>query len=451
MIKLILRILYAKKWYILLSAIICCAVASYTASRSSTFYVSKARVQLNLGDTDPLTGKSMGTKYAEAYFGTQIELTRDYNVIGRAVDLAGFINSPEVTATYLAAVPDRSIDMRRWMADNIASSAVSTVLPESSILEIQFYAASPAMATSMAELLRTAYIEQTLAGQQSEARRQAEWLQSEAQAVRARLTEAQKKKTDFERENGIIVSREGVSLDDIRVASQIAPPTPGRSTSTPLPTAPSAAALGELEARIASASATMGPNHPDMVQMRERQIALRNAVAEETSAIRASAAQPKQAEDTAPAAIQQAFANAEKNAQAKQLAADIALLEAQYQQIASRSAAVNMEVAAPNTGLTPLGPATIPEDPFFPNWPLLLGLSFGVGLVFGALTSLLLELLYLRVGSQDDLELEGVALLNARVPTSAPAPPSTSRFSRWISSLPQNVRSNRLPEEAAIN
>jgi capsular polysaccharide biosynthesis protein len=57
-----------------------------------------------------------------------------------------------------------------------------------------------------------------------------------------------------------------------------------------------------------------------------------------------------------------------------------------------------------DTGLTVLGPAAVPQRPKFPNKPLILGGSLGLGIASGILAGLLLELLGMRVRGLEDLK-----------------------------------------------
>ena len=50
-----------------------------------------------------------------------------------------------------------------------------------------------------------------------------------------------------------------------------------------------------------------------------------------------------------------------------------------------------------------MGTAFVPDQPSFPNRPLIIGGSFGLGLAFGLLIALLVELLDRRVRSPEDL------------------------------------------------
>lgn len=416
MILQLLRIVLAWKRFILFSAIVCCVVAVGVAAMIPPVYQSVARVQMGIG-SDPITGGSINYKYADAYLGTQVELIRDYSVAGRVVDATGLVNSPEMVARYRASVPDQTVDYRRWLAQQIIAGTGVGLVPESNIIEIQYVSTTPATATSMAELIRAAYIDQTLSFQRDRAFRSAEWFDQEAVELRGRLTAAQAAKTEFERENGVIVTRDGQSLDEMRIGSQAATLPNLRPSILPASVAaPSASALAQAEARVAAASRTMGPNHPILLQLREQESTLREAVARETAALNATVAAPEAPQGVSAAQIDRVLSHAGRINEARRLAINANVLQEQYQAMAKRAADLRLEAGSLDAGLIPVGEASRPTRPLTPNWGLIVGLSLGFGFALGCLTALLLDLLSLPVRSADELELAGVPTLNAQTP-----------------------------------
>ena len=87
------------------------------------------------------------------------------------------------------------------------------------------------------------------------------------------------------------------------------------------------------------------------------------------------------------------------------------MLTEQYQKTASRAADLQQQSQSTESGLTPLGSATAPQSPTFPNWPLLIFGSLALGIGLGVLTSIFVELLGRRVRGGEDLRLGVVPLL----------------------------------------
>ena len=175
--------------------------------------------------------------------------------------------------------------------------------------------------------------------------------------------------------------------------------------------APSAGQLAQIDAAIAAATRTLGPNHPNLLQLRQQRQALATSVAQE------SAAQPRTI-TTGPSldslySAQQARVLEKSGAanEARRLATDVIVLRNQYQQTAARAAQLEQEAQSDESGLTLLNDATVPQDRTFPNYPFLAIVSIAAGLGLGVLISLLLELLWRRVRGVEELKLIDVPVL----------------------------------------
>ena len=77
-----------------------------------------------------------------------------------------------------------------------------------------------------------------------------------------------------------------------------------------------------------------------------------------------------------------------------------------------------------------LGPASSPQKPKFPNKPLIVGGSLGLGLASGVLLGLLIELLGRRVRGAEDLRSIGAPVL-AVIPRASSAKSRRASSSAW--------------------
>jgi capsular polysaccharide biosynthesis protein len=69
----------------------------------------------------------------------------------------------------------------------------------------------------------------------------------------------------------------------------------------------------------------------------------------------------------------------------------------------AREADFRQQAAIVDAGVSAMGAAYVPQTPAYPNKPLIIGGSLGLGLAFGILIALLTELLDRRVRSPEDL------------------------------------------------
>ena len=96
-----LRILMARWKMILATMLACLAVATTIAMLLPKRYPATARVLLDIGRADPVTGEVVSGR-DRGYVRTQVELIKDMRVAGQVVDQMGLANDPRTIAAYEA-------------------------------------------------------------------------------------------------------------------------------------------------------------------------------------------------------------------------------------------------------------------------------------------------------------------------------------------------------------
>jgi hypothetical protein len=233
------------------------------------------------------------------------------------------------------------------------------------------------------------------------------------------LTDAEKRKTDFERANGIIIQGDDTTDADtarLQALAQQAPMGPAISVGGgAVGMTPGQQQLAQMDLSIAAATQTLGPNHPDLVNMRAQRSVLAATAAKEASVARANASGGG---PTGPSLqslynSQQAKVLAQRGVvtQAQQLATEVTILREQFKKSAARAADLVQQADADDSGLAPLGAAVAPQSAAFPNLPLIFFGSLAFGIVLGILASLTVELLSRKVRGGEDLAIEGVPVI----------------------------------------
>jgi Uncharacterized protein involved in exopolysaccharide biosynthesis len=407
-----LRILWAHRWVTLATTIFTLAGAIIAIMIVPPRYEAVSRVMLNTLKPDPVTGEVISSVGSRTYVATQIELIKDYEVAGKAVDQLNWANSPDVITQYQTSNAS-GLDIRRWLAQRIIQNTNVKAVAGTNILELSYRATTPTEAKAMADALRNAYIETTLDTRRREAARTADWYDAQANKERALLNAADAAKAKYEKENGVVMQGD-VDLDTARLralAGQAAAPAAMVAPAGPI-VAPSAPQLAQLDAAIAQASKTLGPNHPQMVQLRAQRATLAQVVAQEMASARSAAGMAASAASASASALQRevdaqtakVIAKREQIEKLNQLQAEVNLRREQYNRSIAKAAALRQEASVADTGITPLGDAVTPRSPSFPNKPLILGGALGLGFGLGILLSLLLELFGRRVRASEDLE-----------------------------------------------
>lgn len=432
------RILWARRWIIVAATASCFIAAVAIGSLLPTRYTSTSRVMLDIVKPDPVTGQVMSTNFARTFFSTQAELIRDYRVAGAVVDDLGWTSSPELLARYNARGEGDNRDFRRWLAQLVIDGTKVDMVPGSNILEISYTGNNPEVARIVADAIRKSYIDQSLAFKRESASATAEWFDQQVVKVRDNLAVAEKRKADYERVNDIILQDNNIDLESARLAAlAMTPQVTAASVAAAAATSPAAMQLAQMDARITSAAETLGPNHPDLQDLRRQRAVVAAAAAAERRAMAPAA--PSGGPSISGQVRQQTarvLGQREKLEQLRALQSDVVVLRDQFSRTTAKAAEAHQQADSNDTGLTLLGSAVAPQNPVFPNWTLILFGSLALGLGVGVLVSLITELLSRRVRGVEDLARTGVPVIAVLFPMHDAA------------SLPKGRRFGLLPARA---
>ncbi len=423
------RILWARRWITVLTTLTCFLGAMLVASLLPARYQGKSRLILDIVKPDPVTGEMINAGFAKTYVQTQTELIKDYRITGKVVDDLGWTSSPDMAAAYARRSADDKRDFRRWLAQRISDNTDATLIDFSNIMEIQYTSDNPETAARVADAVRGAYVNETLALRRDEAVENEAWFRKQADRVRADLNAAEKKKSDFEKANGIIMQDNNVDADTAKLnALAAAQPAINLGSLVSNPgISPAQAQLEQLNASISNTEKVLGPNNPDLIALKKQRDALAQVARASTPSVSRGPSGPSVA---ALYSEQQrkVLAQRGKVAEAQQLAADVTVLRDQYAKTVQKAADEQQKSESTITGLTLLGNATEPTSPIFPKWPLVIAGSLGLGFLFGLLLSMLVELLARRVRGPEDLAIAGVPVVGIMAGN---APPTRRRLFRW--------------------
>ncbi len=404
-----LGIIWARRYIIVISTIVCGMISAVVVQVIPPRYEADVRVMLDVLKPDPVTGQVMATAFMRAYVKTQIELLKDYRVAGAVVDDLKWANNRKMLRDYRNRGEGDDRDFNRWAAQQVIDGTKAQVIEGSNILEITYRSQNPETAKKVADSLLKSYSETTLEARRETARRNAAWYEAQAEKAKAALFVAEDTKANFEKSSGILLQDNKVDLDSARLASLagaglgpvMAPPSTG-------PTA-AEVQLSQLDDAINQASKTLGPNHPQLVEMKRRREMLAKMASDLRSNIGASQAATTGAARATAGLLesQKAKVMAERSnvQKLRLLSDDVDRRREEYNKSATRAAELRQEADVAETGVTPLGAAVTPQDPVFPNKPLIIGAALGGGLGLGVGLGLLLELFGRRIRSAQDLSV----------------------------------------------
>ncbi|MHA6720038.1 Wzz/FepE/Etk N-terminal domain-containing protein [Sphingomonas sp. RS6] len=402
------RILWARRWIIIPAFLVCVITATVVSQFLPQRYRASTRIMLDTFKPDPVTGQVMSSQFMRAFVQTQIELIEDYRTAGRVVDQLGTANDPSAIAQFNASSAAKTGDIRRWLAQQIIANTEANVIVGSNILVISYSDTSPERAEQIANMLRNAFIAESIEYKRDAAKKSAEWYAEQAEVARKSLDQAVEARTAFAKQAGIVLTGAGADLDTQKleqlqgqtVAAAAAP------TVAPAGMGPAQMQLAAIDQQLQQAAATLGPNHPAFQALqRQRAIYAKAAADERAQAAAASGINRSAIEGAANAQRSRVLANRENLDKLMELQRDVQLKQDQYVKAAQRVADLRLEASSDDAGMTTLSEASAPTSPYYPNVPMIIGGAAGFGAGLGLLIALLVELLGRRVRSPEDLEV----------------------------------------------
>ena len=406
--SLIVRILWARRFLVLLPVLACLGAGLYVIAVAPRQYQAAARVSLNYIKPDPVTGVVIPSKMADTYITSQVRTIKDIQVAGPVAQRLGWFDNPDLIAAYDAATDGRGTDFERWAANRIVASTNVGRVADSNLIEIRFVSTSPEAAAEIANAIRDSYIETTLESRRRSAEGASELQLKLAEKARDELLELQKEKSALEKQTGVVLADGGLDFEEARLSNLAAPPRLLNQRQRGPSASPYEMALGRVDASLQVLRSTLGPQHPMVLQKQQERAALAAQIAQTASRADQTSRLTALQEQLKAAMIEtQKSKVISKNQdvltlrvhedeiwQKRQAFADATKRALQMRQLST------ME----ESGLSPIGEAAVPTTPIFPNPPMIIGVCIALGLGIGCVGSLFIEMLRLRVRSTDQLE-----------------------------------------------
>jgi polysaccharide biosynthesis transport protein len=404
-----LRIFWARRMIVLVAVVTAFIGAYVVTLLVQPRYEATARILIDVLRPDPITGEVVG-RGAASYFDKQMELINDYAVTGPVVDALGWLSDPGRIRAYQARGSSDSRDFRRWLAQNVADD--TQVKVNGTVLEITYRSVNPVAARLGAETLRQAYMDASLAQRRGAAAKNASFYDQQADSARKLAEDAETAKAAYEKETGIIMDRGQSDMESERLAALASAaavgPLGGGGAGAAATGSSAAMELAQIDAKLADLGQRLGPNHPEILDLKARRATVAKVAAQEASSARsASSGADTMAMISHELEAQKSrvIGQRDKVEHLRQLQGEVDQRREQYKSAASRAAQYSLESAAVDNGMTPIGVVITPTTPVFPNKRLMIGGAVALGIALGLAISLLLELLNRRVRGVEDLNL----------------------------------------------
>ena len=433
-----LKIFWARRLIVVAATISCLVGALIVTSLLPPRWEAHSRLLLNLMKPDPVTGEVIGGPAARVYALTQIELITDYSVAGLVAEQLGWLSDPSLIAAYERRGSSDQRDYRHWLAQIVIDNTKARLVQDSNIMEISYTGPTAANAKGVADALRNGIMDTSLSFRRQDAERSAEWFEQQSVRAKAALDAAITAKADYERANGIVMTNEKMDVESSRLQALsmqgVAAPASGSVAASGV--SPADIQLVQADAQLASAAKILGPNNPEMLELRSRRTAIAAIAVRERAAARDAAGAASGAGGAVDRAMSaqksKVIAQSDKIGRLTQLQNEVDLRRDALSRTTAKVAQYREEAAVGDAGITPLGSATTPRGPTFPNYLLIVPGSLLLGLAVGLLVALLMELFGRRVRSMEDMSvIEDVPVIGAITRPARGAPGSrTSRRPR---------------------
>ncbi len=423
---------------IALMVIVAVSVAFILVSQEPKQYTAKARVMLNIQNTDPSRYSVAKKGIAGGYIGTEMRLMVDDAVTRQVVTTLGWPDNPQVIAAWQAATGGAG-DVTTWAAHRIGVNIGPRQLEDSSIVEINYSSSTFEAAKEIVALIRTAYIDQSQRLRVEAARRASAWNRTEAANALKVVQAAEAARAAFVTANDIAVdSPEGGLEYQAQVyALRATLATDETNSGARARFNPSADRLAQrLDAldREIAVLRLRGDQNPTTVMLQAQRVATAQDLAREKAVAAGGAGvtggtiglvRAQRDADYLKARLS-VIERAPVYDRLASMNRDVRLKTARYQAATERVANFDAVAGTPS-GVRVIGDIIASPDPSYPIVPLVIGIAAGTSFALAVTFALIAELTRQQVRGVADLTANIAAPVLAVI---ADAPPS-HRWSRW--------------------
>ncbi|MFZ5521151.1 MAG: chain length determinant protein EpsF [Pseudomonadota bacterium] len=380
---------------------------------------------------DPVSALLYSGTTTPGFMATQVEIVQSDRVAQRVVRNLRLGESVQTRIEWQEDTKGTG-SIEAWLAERLTKKLDVKPSRESNLITVNYKADSPQQAAFMANAFVQAYLDTNLDLRTDPAKQYSSFFDSRSKQLREELEAAQAKLSAFQREKGILATDERLDIENARLndlstqlvtLQALAAESSSRQTqarrsageltdvlANPL-IASLKADLSRAQAKLKELTATLGDNHPAVVQQRASINELRSRIDAETGRIGSGVGVTATINTARVAEVQAAFdAQRQKVLQMKALRDEAAVMQKDvenaqraYDAVLARlnQSSLESENKLPNVAI--LTPATEPLKPSSPNLlintvlAVLLGLPIAIGI------ALLIEHRDRRVRTLDDL------------------------------------------------
>ena len=327
--------------------------------------------------------------------------------------------------------PPAPEEVRHSVASAVQEAITVAALRQSHVMQVQFTSEDPQLSSDVANAVIDYYITDQLAAKFDAVKRANLWLEARAQELRRDVQSSEDKIADFKSRSGLFqgvqagldteqISRMSTDLitakNDLAQAEARLDAARGRSgASAQAAVAPSVTQMriqqDTLNAQLQSLLSRLGPNHPDVVSVRnqlaELQRSVGNEVGRQVAAAEADVRSGRARVAGLEVNLKVVQAQVDKNQQAmiplNAMQRDADASRTLLQAVLARTQQTAQQGAIEQPDARVISAALPPPEPSFPKTKVLLPAAAAFGIIFGLLIVYLLEVADSTFSSGDDI------------------------------------------------
>ncbi len=214
----ILRILWARRSTILLSAVLLCATALAASLLLPKTWKASADLLINLGSEDAISGTVAPHAALAAKVATEVDVIGSRRVARHVVELLDLTNDEQSIRRWREKTDGRG-DIGNWLADDLLEDLDVRADADASVIRVGYKAKDPVRAAEVANTFVQAYLSTAMVLKVDPARQNAEFFATRVDAAREALERAKQKLSLYQQSNDIIDASERFDVENERLAS----------------------------------------------------------------------------------------------------------------------------------------------------------------------------------------------------------------------------------------
>jgi chain length determinant protein EpsF len=447
-IKQILRVIWARKWLVLVLLVVISLAGTAITLLLPKQYTAESAMIVEMR-IDPVLGAIAPGLAVPGYLATQVDILKSERVASRVVKMLGVERSPAAVAQWRDQT-NAKIPLERYFANLLQRGLVVEPGRGSNVINVSFSAQDPIFAQAAANAFVQAYMDISVELRVAPARQSAAFLDDQTKVLRNNLETAQARLSKFQQDKGIIVSDERFDQENARyqaltaqlsaaqaerVDAETRNRNSGGQSSPDILSSPAVqmlkSQLATGEARMSEMSSIWGKNHPERIRLEAQLNELRAQIAAESRRVSGGTSTVSRTSGQKVAELQAMVDEQKKKLQTLRadrdleavIKRDVDTAQRAYEGVSTRVGQFNLESQNNQANTRLLSPAVEPLEASRPKVAVGIAGSIIGGLVLGVLAALGWELIDRRVRDPEDLMvMAGVPVLGVLRPEGSKRP-----------------------------